>query len=323
MLQPDELTGCDLAFFSAGAPVSRATVPAALKLGVRVVDNSSAFRMEPGVPLVVPEVNGALLESEPPPRLVANPNCSTAQLVCALAPLERAFGLAEVVVSTYQSVSGTGRRALAALERESAPDSERDPDSPYPVAIARNLIPQIGPFDEAGFGEEERKIREETRRLLERPDLPVHATAVRVPTRRGHGESVLVRLRSPSTRGEVLEVLGTAPRLVLSPDRAAPPGPAGADGWTAPREAEGRHAVFVGRVRVSPDDARVVQFWLISDNLLKGAAWNAIQIAQGLGLLPGSPFPGPPAGASPDGVPPVGSVTKGETVPPVERGEGP
>ena len=302
VLEPDALAGCELAFFCAGAPVSRSAVPAALKLGVRVIDNSSAFRMQAGVPLVVPEVNGALLETDPPPRLVANPNCSTAQLVCALAPLERTFGLTEVVVSTYQSVSGTGRRALAALERESTGETGRDPDSPYPVEIARNLIPWIGPFDQAGYGEEERKLREETRRILDRPDLPVHATAVRVPTRRGHGESVLVRLRVPVTRAGVLEVLGSAPGLLLSPDRSPSPGPDGADGWTTPREAEGRHAVFVGRVRVAPDDACVVQFWVISDNLLKGAAWNAVQIAQRLGLLPaGSPFPGPAAGETPAG----------------------
>jgi aspartate-semialdehyde dehydrogenase len=299
---PDTLAGCDLAFFCAGSAVSRPAVPAALELGVRVIDNSSAFRMEAGVPLVVPEVNGALLETDPPPRLVANPNCSTAQLVCALAPLERAFGLTEVVVSTYQSVSGTGRRALAALERESTGEAGRDPDSPYPVAIARNLIPWIGPFDGAGYGEEERKIREETRRILDRPDLPVHATAVRVPTRRGHGESVLVRLRRPVTRAGVLEVLGSAPGLILSPDHSTAAGPDGADGWTTPREAEGRHAVFVGRVRVAPDDRSVVQFWVISDNLLKGAAWNAVQIAQRLGLLPtGSPFPEPAAGETPAG----------------------
>jgi len=291
VFQPESVAEGSLVFFSAGATVSRAAVPAVLDRGAVVIDNSSAFRRDPAIPLVVPEVNGRLLEVRPVPRLVANPNCSTAQLVCALAPLDEAFGLEEVVVSTYQSVSGTGRRALAALAaeiREVAPAGTlRHPDSPYSVPIAGNLIPEIGRVNEHGYGEEETKLRDETRRILERPDLPVHATAVRVPTRRGHGESVTVRCRTGLDRSDALVVLARAPGLRLSPVRGEGSGPDGADAWTTPQECEGEHTVFVGRVRVAPDDRRRLQFWVISDNLLKGAAWNAVQIAQGLGLLPG------------------------------------
>ncbi len=267
----------DLAFFSAGSTLSREAVPPLVEAGVTVIDNSSAFRMDPGVPLVVPEVNGRLLEQDAPPRLVANPNCSTAQLVCALAPLEGAFGLEEVTVSTYQSVSGTGRRAMRALEEEETRPGTRWEESPYPRPIARNLLSEIGSFDEAGHGEEETKLRLETRKILHRPDLSIHATAVRVPTLRGHGESVTVRLERSCSRGEAFEVL------------AAARGVAAVAGYTTPLESEGRREVFVGRIRSDPDDARVLQFWVMSDNLLKGAAWNAVQIAAALGALPPLP----------------------------------
>jgi aspartate-semialdehyde dehydrogenase len=270
---PSEMSGVGLAFLTAGSAVSTSAVPIALEAGITVIDNSSAYRMRPDVPLVVPEVNGHLLHTNPPPRLVANPNCSTAQLVCALAPLQRAFGLAEVVVSTYQSVSGTGRRALKTLAEEERQPGVRVPESPYPHPIARNVIPQVGPFDKEGAAEEEAKIREETRRLLGRPELPVWATAVRVPTLRGHGESVWVRTAEPARLEEVTAALSEAPGVVLSNE------------YTTPMDSEGSRDVFVGRIRRPGSDPRVVQFWVVSDNLLKGAAWNAVQIAEELGLL--------------------------------------
>ncbi|MFO7767960.1 MAG: aspartate-semialdehyde dehydrogenase, partial [bacterium] len=267
----------DLAFFSAGSPVSREAVPPLVEAGVTVIDNSSAFRMSPGVPLVVPEVNGRLLEEDPPPHLIANPNCSTAQLVCALAPLDEAFGLDEVTVSTYQSVSGTGRRAIRALQHEEGHPGTRWEESPYPRPIARNLLAEIGAFDKAGHGEEETKLRRETRKILFREDLPIHATAVRVPTLRGHGESVTVRLARGIDRGEAFEVLARAEGVTA------------VGGYTTPLEAGGRRDVFVGRIRLDPDDDRILQFWVMSDNLLKGAAWNAVQIAAVLGMLPAVP----------------------------------
>ena len=270
---PSEISGVGLAFLSAGSAVSTQAVPLALESGTTVIDNSSAYRMKPDVPLVVPEVNGELLRTTPPPRLVANPNCSTAQLVCALAPLQRAFGLEEVVVSTYQSVSGTGRRALRALAEEERQPGVRAPESPYPHPIARNVLPQVGPFDEEGATEEEVKIREETRRLLDLPDLPVWATAVRVPTLRGHGESVWVRTAEPARVEAAIAVLKEAPGVVVSGD------------YATPMESEGSRNVFVGRIRRPGSDPGVLQFWVVSDNLLKGAAWNAVQIAEELKLL--------------------------------------
>lgn len=294
---PSELAGTGLAFFSAGSEVSREAVPPVVDGGTLVIDNSSAFRMAPDVPLVVPELNGHLLRTDPRPRLVANPNCSTAQLVCALAPLEAAFGLHEVVVSTYQSVSGTGRRAIRALHDERADPGRQADGTPYPEPIAGNLFPHIGPFDESGHAEEEVKIREETRRLLGRPDLPVSATAVRVPTLRGHGESVWVRCRERVELPAALEALERFPGIRLSVPRSpggTAPASAGTTGYATPLQAEGKRDVFVGRVRTSPDDPHVLQFWVMSDNLLKGAAWNAVQIAQVLGMLPS----GEPAGGA-------------------------
>ena len=285
---PSELAGTDLAFFTAGAAVSREGVPPVVREGTTVIDNSSAFRMEPDVPLVVPEVNGELLRADPAPRLIANPNCSTVQLVCALAPLEAAFGLREVVVSTYQSVSGTGRSAIRALKREIGNPGKRYAESPYPEPIAANLFPHIGPFDSRGNAEEEVKMREETRKLMGLPDLPVSATTVRVPTFRGHGESVWVRCQRAVDIGEALEALASFPGVAVSqnvsPQEAESTG-SGTTAYTTPLQAEGHREVFVGRVRTSPDDPHALQLWVMSDNLLKGAAWNAVQIARDMGLL--------------------------------------
>ena len=281
--EPGSHIGARLVFFAAGAEVSRRGVPGALAAGAVVIDNSSSFRMDPGVPLVVPEVNGHCLRTNPPPQLVANPNCSTAQLVCALAPLHTAFGLREVVVSTYQSVSGTGRRALATLQREQGL-LVRDPQSPYPHPIAANVIPQVGDFNARGDGLEEIKLREETRKILALPDLAVMATAVRVPTRRGHGESVLARFEHTVERDKAERILSGAPGLIVNTD------------YATPRQIEGRREVFVGRVRVAADDPCALQLWVVADNLLKGAAWNAVQIAVELGLLNSPPHQ---AGRSP------------------------
>ncbi len=285
---PSELAGTDLAFFTAGSAVSREAVPSVVREGTTVIDNSSAFRMEPDVPLVVPEVNGELLQTDPAPRLIANPNCSTAQLVCALAPLEAAFGLSEVVVSTYQSVSGTGRSAIQALKRELSNPGTRFAESPYPEPIAANLFPHIGPFDSWGNAEEEVKMREETRKMMGRPDLAVSATTVRVPTFRGHGESVWVRCRRTVDIGAAREALASFPGVAVSQNdslEGADQAASGTIAYTTPLQSEGRREVFVGRIRTSPDDPHALQFWVMSDNLLKGAAWNAVQIARDMDLL--------------------------------------
>jgi len=228
--------------------------------GAVVIDNGSDFRLDPGVPLVVPEVNVKALEGHE--GIIANPNCSTIQLVTTLAPMAREFGLKKVVVSTYQAVSGAGRGGVEALEsgREGA----------FPKPIAGNAIPLIGGVAGDGYTTEERKMKEESRKILALPDLPVFPTAVRIPVHTGHSESVYVETERDVSLPEVLEVLSAAPGVSFSGDPADFP---------TPLEAAGDPGVFVGRVRV---EENAVEYWCVSDNLLKGAATNAVQIAESL-----------------------------------------
>jgi aspartate-semialdehyde dehydrogenase len=232
----------------------------AIARGAIVVDNGSDFRLDPEVPLVVPEVNADALEAHK--GVIANPNCSTIQLVVTLAPIVREFGLKKVVVSTYQAVSGAGRSGVEALEngREDA----------FPKAIVGNAIPLIGGIGEDGYTTEEKKMKEESRKILSLPNLPVFPTAVRIPVHTGHSESVYVETERDVSLPEVLEVLGAAPGVSFWGDAADIP---------TPIEAAGEPGVFVGRVRV---EGNVVEYWCVSDNLLKGAATNAVQIAEAL-----------------------------------------
>jgi aspartate-semialdehyde dehydrogenase len=209
------------------------------------------------VPLVVPEVNVGALEGHE--GLIANANCSTIQMVVTLAPLAREFGLKKVIVSTYQAVSGAGRSGVEALEngREDA----------FPRPIVGNAIPQIGGVGDDGYTTEETKMREETRKILSLPDLPVFATAVRIPVHTGHAESVYVETEREADLPGVLQALGAAPGVEVS------------DGFPTPLEVAGEDGTYVGRVRV---DGRVIQYWCVADNLLKGAATNAVQIAESL-----------------------------------------
>lgn len=265
----DSFAGCDLAFFSAGASVSREFAPAAVRHAALVVDNSSAFRLDPAVPLVVPEVN--------PDRLigyrgiVANPNCSTIQMVVALAPLHRDFGLESVVVSTYQSVSGTGAKGIRALDHELETGS-RHPDSPYPHPIAGNIVPHIDVFDATGWSGEERKMIAETRKILDLPELHVVPTTVRVPVHVGHSEAVYAHFRDALDPDSARQVLVTAPGIVVEDDPMA-------DRYPMAPCAAGRDEVFVGRIRQVPGDDHALALWIVSDNLRKGAATNAVQIA--------------------------------------------
>jgi len=260
----------DLVFFSAGGAVAREHAPRFAEAGAVVIDNSSAFREDPAVPLIVPEVNGDQLAGGSA-RLIANPNCSTIILLLPLAALHRALGLEEVVVSTYQAVSGAGKRALDDLIGQAHAYAQGEPQTWrfFDRPIFLNLIPRIGDWTDDGDCLEERKIARETRRILGDDTFPVYATTVRVPVERCHSESVFARVKRPTSAAEVRDLLGAAPGVALHD-------------LPTPRELARREEVFVGRIRVAPGDARVVRLWVVSDQLWKGAALNAIQIAERL-----------------------------------------
>ena len=267
--RPGAFRGVDVALFSAGADRSREWAPAAADEGAVVVDNSSAWRMDASVPLVVPEVN-AEAAAERPRGIIANPNCSTIQMVVALEAVRRAAGLARVVCSTYQSVSGAGERGIDALRRE------RDGgggDSPFARPIDGNVIPQIGDFDAEGWTGEERKMANETRKILSLPHLPVAATCVRVPVEVGHSVQVMAETERELSADEARAALAAFPGIVLAGDDAA---------YATARETAGRDEVFVGRVRRDPHLPRTLHLWVVADNLRKGAATNAVQIVEGL-----------------------------------------
>lgn len=260
--------GVDIALFSAGADRSREWAPHAVDAGAVVVDNSSAWRMDPDVPLVVPEVNADALQ-DIPKGIVANPNCSTIQVVVALQPLHRAGGLERVVLTTFQSVSGAGERGLEALrhELEGSPGA----DSPFTRAIAGNALPQIGEIDGEGWTGEERKMMAEPRKIMGLPKLRIAPTCVRVPVAVGHAVEIMVELEGDLSRAEVARALSDAPGVVLVDDP---------DGFPTPAEIAGRDEVFVGRLRADPDVPRAFHLWVVADNLRKGAATNAVQIAE-------------------------------------------
>jgi len=274
-LTDDAFDGVDIALFSAGGDRSRTYAPAAVEAGAVVIDNSSAFRMDPTVPLVVPEVNEHDLEGHH--GIIANPNCVAAPLVVALKPIADAAGLERVIVSSYQSVSGTGTAAVAELLAESRgylSGNEPEP-SVYPHPIAFNVLPHIDVFDESGYTGEERKVAAETRKMLGLPDLPVTATCVRVPVVQAHSESINIETSEKISAQYVRELLMAAPGVVLVDDPAH-------NRYPLPRDATGHDEVFVGRIREDTSHPRGIALWLVSDNLRKGAATNAVQIAESL-----------------------------------------
>lgn len=265
-----------LALFSAGGAVSLEWAPRFAEVGCIVVDNSSAWRMDPDKKLVVPEINGDLLSEQD--RIIANPNCSTIQLVMALAPLHKVLGVQRVVVSTYQSVTGTGMKAVQQMENER---NEEEGPMAYPYRIDRNVIPRCDVFLDNGYTKEEMKVVHETHKILD-PAIRVTCTAVRVPVTGGHSESVNVQFAQPFTLQQVRELLASAPgiRLADEPDQ---------DLYPMPLEANGKDEVFVGRLRVDESQPNTLNMWVVADNLRKGAATNAVQIAELLvakGLLP-------------------------------------
>ncbi len=275
---PGVFEGCELALFSAGADRSREWAPRAVEEGSVVIDNSSAWRMDPEVPLVVPEVNGRAI-ADRPRGIIANPNCSTIQLTVAVEPLRRSAGVRRLVVSTYQSVSGAGQRGLdqLRLEQRGQPEQREEHDqpepgrtSPFPERIANNVIPWIGPASSDGWTEEEDKIRNESRKILGLPELAVAATCVRVPVEVGHGMAVAVELERELGVKDAAVVFAEAEGLEFH-DPAPGPLPAGVAGGDAVR---------VGRLRADRDMGAVVHIWVVADNLRKGAATNAVQIAE-------------------------------------------
>ena len=275
-LRDDSFRGVDLALFSAGGTISKLHGPRAVQAGAIVVDNSSAFRLDPDVPLVVPEVNPDAIAAHR--GILANPNCSTILLVLALWPLHRAAGLAGVVVSTYQAASGAGQRAMLEL-RESTRAALAGEPVPAPTALlqplAFNLFPQVDVFQPDGYTKEEDKLQLETRKILGLPELPVDATCVRVPVERCHSESVAVRLERALSVPAAQQLLAAAPGVELVDEPAA-------KRYPMPIAYAGRDAVGVGRVRLGRVFAPGLTFWLVGDQLRKGAALNAVQIAEQL-----------------------------------------
>jgi aspartate-semialdehyde dehydrogenase len=274
---PDAFEGVDIAMFSAGADISRELAPQAAARGATVIDNSSAWRMDPGVPLVVSQVNPDDLESHD--GIVANPNCSTMQLAPVLMALRDAVGLERVVVDTYQSVSGTGADAIAELEGQIRAHvaGEEKHASVYPHPIAFNALPEIDVFLDNGYTKEEWKVVTESRKILHLPDLRISCTAVRIPVFVSHSEAVHVETRDPITPDAARRLFGAVPGVVVQDAPAA-------HDYPLATEAAGRDEVFVGRVRQDPSvpGGRGIAFWVVSDNLRKGAATNAVQLAETL-----------------------------------------
>ncbi|MDX6647537.1 MAG: aspartate-semialdehyde dehydrogenase [Miltoncostaeaceae bacterium] len=274
-LTEDAFEGIDIALFSAGASRSRSYAPAAVAAGAVVIDNSSAYRMDPAVPLVVPEVNEAALQGHS--GIVANPNCVAAPLVVALKPIADAVGLERVILSSYQSVSGTGQAAVEELRAQTRGHLEGAEPEPsvYPHPIAFNVLPHIDVFDETGYTGEERKVMAETRKMLDMPDLGVSATCVRVPVFYAHSQSVQIETTEPISARAARELLMAAPGIAVvdEPERSRYP---------LARDAAGRDEVFVGRIRADSSHPRGLAMWIVSDNLRKGAATNAVQIAESL-----------------------------------------
>lgn len=280
---PDSFEDVDVALFSAGGSVSKRLAPEAVKRGAIVIDNTSAFRMDKDVPLVVPEVNEKELFNHQ--GIIANPNCSTIQMVVALEPIRKAFGLNRVLVSTYQAVSGAGVSAMLELKNQTAAvlNGEKAEASILPVKgdakhyqLAFNAIPQIDLFQPNDYTFEEMKMINETKKIMDDQDLKVSATCVRLPVEISHAEAVYIEIDKDGVdASEIKALLSEAPGVVLEDDPAH-------QIYPMPINAIGKKDVFVGRVRRDPDVANGFHLWVVSDNLLKGAAWNSVQIAESL-----------------------------------------
>jgi len=274
---PEAFAGVDIALFSAGADIAQELAPQAAARGATVIDNSSAWRMDDDVPLVVSQVNADDLEGHE--GIVANPNCSTMQLAPVLMALRDSVGIERVVVDTYQSVSGTGADALAELEQQVRAHVAGEPKraSVYPHPIAFNALPEIDVFLPSGYTREEWKVVTESRKILHLPELRISCTAVRIPVFVSHSEAVHVETTEPLTPDRARQLFGGVPGVLVQDDPAS-------HAYPLATEAAGHDEIFVGRVRqdLSIPDGRGIAFWVVSDNLRKGAATNAVEIAEAL-----------------------------------------
>ncbi|GKV67851.1 aspartate-semialdehyde dehydrogenase [Sporosarcina sp. NCCP-2716] len=281
--KPESFKDIDIAFFSAGGSISEKLAPEAVKRGAVVIDNTSAFRMDADVPLVVPEVNADALENHK--GLIANPNCSTIQMAAALHPVNKAYGLDRILVSTYQAVSGAGSDAILELKSQSGQFDSRARNSAsqlpsagakrhYPIAF--NAIPQIDVFDEKGYTKEEWKMINETKKIFGDNSISVSATCVRLPVVTGHSESVYIEIQEEGVTAEELRrTIAGGQGITVQDDPEK-------QHYPMPLFAENEDNVFVGRIRKDPDHPRGFHLWIVADNLLKGAALNSVQIAEKL-----------------------------------------
>lgn len=270
-LTPDVFKNKEFAFFSAGGNVSTQWVPVAVEHGCIAIDNSSAFRLQDNVPLIVPEVNRQEIFKNK--GIIANPNCSTIQLVMALKPLDNLFKINRVVVSTYQSVSGAGYKGVHALQDELMNIDLQNHKSPFPHRIAFNAIPQVDVFFDDGYTKEEYKMIHETRKIMGRKDLKITATCVRIPTTGGHGESVNIEFDKKFTLEQVRDALENTKGITVVDDPQSKKYP-------MPVDAHDKDDVFIGRFRLDDSIKNGLNMWIVSDNVRKGAATNAVQIAE-------------------------------------------
>ena len=268
-----DFSGWDFALFSAGGSISAKHAPRAAKAGCTVIDNTSHFRLDPKVPLVVPEVNGAILDGFTGGGIIANPNCSTIQMLMAIAPIYRRYGITRINVATYQSVSGAGKSAMEELGRQSVDRFNFQEPEPkvFKAPIAFNVIAEIDVIEDNGYTKEEMKMHRETRRILADDEIAVNATAVRVPVFMGHGEAVHLETREAFELEDVRGLLAAAPGVKLADvsERVTPL-----------THAAGKDEVYVGRVRRDLSHPRGLNLWVVADNVRKGAALNAVQIAE-------------------------------------------
>lgn len=280
---PEAFDGVDIALFSAGGDVSKQFAPEAVKRGAIVIDNTSAYRMDPTVPLVVPEVNSEALREHN--GIIANPNCSTIQMMVALDPIRKKYGINRIIVSTYQAVSGAGIDAVKEMKKQAQQmlnneDYEANilpsggDKKHYPISF--NILPQIDLFAEEGYTYEEWKMINETKKIMSNSDIKVSATCVRVPVVSGHSESIYIEVNDESASvSSIKEILKSAPGIELQDDPSI-------QLYPTPLTAEGKKETFVGRIRQDVDVKKGYHMWVVSDNLIKGAALNSVQIAEKL-----------------------------------------
>ena len=275
LLSKDAFSGIDIALFSAGAARSLEFAPAAVAAGAVVIDNSSAFRMDNDIPLVVPEVNPHAIAQYTNRGIIANPNCSTIQMLVALKPIHDRAGIKRIVVSTYQAVSGTGAKAIAELEEQvkAYAAGEQIRNNVYPHQIAFNCLPHIDSFLDNGYTKEEMKMVNETRKIFEDPSIGVTATTVRVPVFYGHSESVNIETVKKISAAEVKELLATAPGIKVVDEP-------GLSIYPMALDCAGKFETLVGRIREDESIENGINLWVVADNILKGAALNAVQIAE-------------------------------------------